>query len=198
MGRYCWGKRTADGLKKGAGYFRQAIDKDPAYAPAYVGFAYVAGSAGLGICAASGAFGKAKVLARKSLEIDETGEAHAAIGWAILLYNYDDAAAEDEFQRAIDLYPDYAYAHMWYGRCLACMRWLGEGLAENRRALQLDPLSLIAHVCYEGGIWFLRDWDRCIDHCSGALEINPDYSGVRSMLANAPRAATKSLFANGK
>src|SRR5207249_4618518 len=66
----------------------------------------------------------------------------------------------------------------------ACMGRLEEALAENRRALQLDPLSLIAHVCYEAVLWFLQDWDRCIDHCRRALDINPDHVGVRWLLAN--------------
>jgi TolB-like protein/Tfp pilus assembly protein PilF len=186
LGRYWWARRTAEGLKKGAEYFRQAIDKDPTYAPAYVGLADVASSAGFwGFAPPAQATGKAKVLARKSLEIDETGEAHAALGWATLLYDYDCAAAEKEFQRAIALYPVYEFAHMWYGHCLVCMGRLEEALAENRRALQLDPLSPIAHVCYEAVIWFLRDWDRCIDHCRSALEINPESPIVRWMLANA-------------
>ena len=122
LGRYWWGRRTAEGLKKGAEYFQQAIEKDPGYAPAYVGLADVASSAGWwGFAPPAGACGKAKVLARKSLEIDETGEAHAALGLAILWYDYDCAAAGKEFQRAIALYPDYAFAHMWYGLCLAYM-----------------------------------------------------------------------------
>ena len=186
MARHYWSQRTAEGLKKGAEYFRQAIDKDPTYAPAYVGLADMAASAGFwGFAPPAEAAGKAKVLARKSLDIDETGEAHAALGWATLLYDYDCAAAEKEFQRAIALYPDYAFAHMWYGHCLVCMGRLQEALAENRRALQLDPVSPIAHVCYEAVLWFLRDWDRCIDQCRSALEINPDASIVRWMLANA-------------
>jgi TolB-like protein len=186
MGRHYWAQRTAEGLRKGAEYFRQAIDKDPAFAPAHVGLADVCASAGFwGFAPPAEAAGKAKDLARRSLEIEETGEAHAALGWAILLYDYDCAAAEKELQRAIALYPDYVFAHAWYGQCLACMGRLEEGLAENRRALQLDPLSLAAHVMYEGVIWFLRDWDRCIDQCRSALEINPDHSGVRWMLANA-------------
>ena len=186
MGRYYWARRTAEGLKKGAEHFRQAIDKDPAFAPAHVGLADVANAAGFwGFAPPAEGAGKAKALARKALEMDETGEAHAALGWAILLYDYDYAAAEKEFQRAIALYPDYAFAHMWYGHCLAHMGRLEEGLAENRRALQLDPLSPIVNLCYEGVLWFLRDWDGCIDHCRSVLEFNPDYSIVRWMLANA-------------
>ena len=38
-GRYFWNKRTADGLQKAIGYFNQAVDIDPTYAPAYSGLA---------------------------------------------------------------------------------------------------------------------------------------------------------------
>lgn len=74
---------------------------------------------------------------------------------------------------------------MWYGLCLCCMGRLEEALAEGRRALQLDPLSPIVHVCYAAVFWVFRDGDRCIDHCRRALDINPDYLIVRWMLANA-------------
>jgi TolB-like protein/Flp pilus assembly protein TadD len=186
LGRYWWARRTGEGLKKGAEYFRQAIDKDPALAPAYVGLADVATAAGFwGYAPPAEGAGKAKVLARRSLEMEETGEACAALGWAILWHDYDCAAAEKELQHAIVLYPDYPFAHMWYGHCLAQMGRLEEALAESRRALQLDPISPMAHLCYEAVLWFLRGWDRCIDHCRSALEINPGYSIVRWMLANA-------------
>lgn len=185
MARHYWGQRTAEGLKKGAEYFRQAIDKDPLYAPAHVGLADVCGVAGFwGFAPPAEGAGRAKTLARKSLEIDETGEAHAALGWAILLYDYDYAIAEKEFQQAIALYPDYAFAYMWYGHCLSCMGRLQEALAANRRALQLDPLSPIVHICYEAVLWFLQEWNNGIDHCRRALEINPDHVGIRWMLAN--------------
>ena len=186
MARHYWGQRTAEGLKKGADYFRQAIDKDPGYAPAHAGLADVCVVAGFwGFASPGEGAGKAKALARKSLEIEETGEAHAALGWAICIYDYDYAAAEKEFQQAIAIYPDYVFGHMWYGHCLSCMGRLEEALAESRRALQLDPLSLIAHTTHQAVFWFLRDWDRCIDQCRLALDINPHYLGVRWMLANA-------------
>src|SRR5262249_2888958 len=166
MARHYWGQRTAEGLKKSAGYFRQAIEKDPAFAPAHVGLADVCASAGFwGLAPPAEGAAKAKALARKSLEMDETGEAHAALGWAILIYDYDWAAAEKELQQAIALYPDYPFAHMWYGLCLCCMGRMEEALAETRRALQLDPLSPIVHCCYEAVLWILRDWERCIDQC---------------------------------
>jgi TolB-like protein len=110
MARHYWAQRTAEGLKKGAEYFRQAIEKDPAFAPAHAGLADMCASAGFwGFLPPAEGAGKAKALARKSLEIEETGEAHAALGWAILLYDYNYALSEKEFQRAIALYPDYVF-----------------------------------------------------------------------------------------
>jgi TolB-like protein len=186
MARHYWSHRTAEGLQKGAEYFRQAIDKDPAYAPAYVGLADVASSAGFwGVVRPTEGAGKAKALARKSLEVDETGEAHAALGRAIFLHDYDYATAEKEFQHAIALYPDYPFTHAWYGHCLACLGRLDEGLAEGRRALQLDPLSMIVHAHYVAMLWFRREWDHCIDSCRRALDIDSASSGVRWMLASA-------------
>jgi tetratricopeptide (TPR) repeat protein len=185
IARHYWIQRSAEGMKKAADYFRQAVEKDPAFAPAHAGLADMCASAGIwGLVAPADGAAKAKALARKALEIEETGEAHAALGWAIFQYDYDYAAAEEEFQRAIALYPDYAFAHMWYGLCLMAMGRLEEALVECRRALQLDPLYPIAHMSYAAVFWFLRDWDRCIDQCRRGLDINPGYSHIRWMLAN--------------
>ena len=185
IARHYWSQRSAEGMKKAADCFRQAIEKDPAFAPAHAGLADMCASAGIwGLVPPADGAGKAKMLARKALEIEETGEARAALGWAIFQYDYDYAAAEKEFQRAIALYPDYAFAHMWYAFCLLGGGRLEEGLAEGQRALQLDPLYPIAHMCYAAGFYFLRQWDRCIDACRKGLEINPGYTHIRWMLAN--------------
>ena len=45
-GRYYWNRRTPSGVKKGAEYFQQAIERDPTYGAAYAGLADSAGIAG--------------------------------------------------------------------------------------------------------------------------------------------------------
>src|SRR2546421_5084135 len=107
-GRFFWNKRTPHGVKKGAEYFEQAIDKDPTYAGAHAGLADCAGIAGWwGFVPPEEGCGRAKEAARKSLEIEETAEAHASLGWAIIHYDFDTLSAEKEFQRAIELDPRY-------------------------------------------------------------------------------------------
>ncbi len=186
MGRHHWNRRTPEGLRKATEFFQLAVEKDPTYAAAYASLADLAASAGFwGFVAPDVAYGRALVAARKSLEIEETAEARTALAWALMLHDYDFAAAEVGFRRAIALYENYASVYQWYGHCLACTGRLSEGLIATQRAVQLEPLSHIAHICHASLLWFQRSWEDCISHCYKALDIESHYQGVRWMLANA-------------
>jgi TolB-like protein/tetratricopeptide (TPR) repeat protein len=185
-GRYHWNKRNGPGIRKSTEYFQQAIEKDPTYAAAYAGLADSAGSSGWwALVTPEQGCGRAKAAARKSLEIEETAEAHASLGWAIMHYDFDTLSAEEEFQRAIELNPRYPSAHQWYSHCLLYMNRWDEGLEQGALALQLDPLSLIINVTYSGRFWLIHQWDRTVEHCRKALELDPNFIGLRWMLANA-------------
>ena len=184
-GRYHWNKRTPTGVKKGGEYFQQAISKDLTYAAAHAGLADSAGLAGFwGFVSPEQGCLKAKISARKSLEIEETAEAHASLGWAILHYDYDYSSAEKEFQRAIALNPRYATAHQWYAHCHGYVLRFDQCLAEATRALKLEPLSMIINTTYAGCFWLTRQWDHAIEHCHKGLELDPDFAAMRWMLAN--------------
>jgi len=113
-GRYFWNKRTTENLKKAIDYFGQAIEKDPAYALAYSGLAdaqvvlpYYAATPPKDDAQ------KALAAARKAVELDESlAEAHTSLANALVL-NLQFSAAMPEFQRAIELNPNYATAHHW-------------------------------------------------------------------------------------
>src|SRR5213083_1922682 len=116
-GRFFWNKRTGDDLKKSIDYFQQAIAADPNYALAYAGVAdayvllpsYTAGTP-------RDCYPKAKAAAKKALELDDTlAEAHTSLAMSLCLYDFDLSQAAREFQRAIELNPNYATAHHWYG-----------------------------------------------------------------------------------
>jgi TolB-like protein len=146
--RHYWAKRTDQDIERAVGFFRAAIDGDPAYAAAYAGladcynqFATVAvgrppgENRGLAIAAA-----------KKALEIDDqNAEAHAALGFA-RLYNWDWAGAELELTRAIELNPSYASAHVWHASSLLIRHRFDEAVAEVDRAGELDPLSPITQT----------------------------------------------------
>jgi TolB-like protein/Flp pilus assembly protein TadD len=185
-GRYYWNKRSPEAVKKGAVYFQKAIEKDPTYLAAYAGLADCAGVAGFwGFVPPEEGCGRAKALARKALEIEETAEARASLGWAIMHYDFDFLAAEKEFQRAIELNPNYATVHQWLGHWQGYTGRQDHFLEEATRALQLDPLSLIINTTYASVFWVDQKWDRAIEHCCKALDLDPNFIGLRWMLANA-------------
>jgi TolB-like protein/DNA-binding winged helix-turn-helix (wHTH) protein len=116
-GRYCWNKRTADGLKVALAYFNKAIDQDPKYAQAYSGLAdtyAVLGDWQYAVMSAKEALPKAKAAAIEGLELDSTlSEAHTSLGYSLRAFDWDFDSAGKEFRRAIELNLSYATAHHW-------------------------------------------------------------------------------------
>jgi tetratricopeptide (TPR) repeat protein len=85
---------------------------------------------------------KAIGIVRKALEIDDTlGEAHASMALLIHDRDWDLAGAEREYRRALELSPNYASAHHWYGELLIQLGRFDEGFEQYRRALEVNPLS---------------------------------------------------------
>src|SRR6202008_1910865 len=149
-GRYFWNKRTADGLKVALAYFKEAIEEDPNYARAYSGLAdtyALLGDWQYAVMTPKEAFPKAKAAAIKALELDSRlGEAHNSLAFVLDAFDWDLDAAGKEFRRAIELSPGYATAHHWYAWHLSLLGQNQEALAEMRKAVSLDPLSLIINA----------------------------------------------------
>ncbi|MHC4696686.1 MAG: protein kinase domain-containing protein [Planctomycetota bacterium] len=175
--RFYWNKRTRAAMTTGLEYFQQAVALDPEYALAYAGIAdsYVV-LGGWNILKPHDVYPKAKAAATRALEIDDTlAEAHAALAVIRRDYIWDWAGAETAFRKAIQLKPGYATAHQWYAEYLAAMGRHEEATAEIERAQELDPLSLIIHAVGGYVCYFARQYDQAIDHCTRALELDPDF-----------------------
>ena len=184
-GRHYWNMRNAQGFTKGAEYFLKAISVDSNYAAAYAGLADCAGSSGFwGFTSPAEGCGKAKAAAIKSLEVEETAEAHTSLGWALIHYDFDFVTAEQHFQRAIELNPGYVTAHQWYAHCLGYSYRLDQSLERVQLALDIDPLSLLVNTTYVGVLWFQRNFDYAIDQCQSALELSPNFAILRWLLGN--------------
>ncbi len=146
-GRFFWNKRTGTDLLKSIDYFKQAVEKDQKYALAYAGLAdaYVL-LPPYGAASPSESFPQAEAAARKALELDDTlAEAHTSLGQVLLFYDLDFAGSTMEFERALSLDPNYATAHHWYGGGgpLLALGQFDRAIKEGKRAVELDPLSLI-------------------------------------------------------
>src|SRR2546425_2930415 len=179
-GRFYWNKRTEEGLRKSIEYFQQAIEKDPTYALAYTGiadcYALETLHIDVGSRSPSEAAPKAKAAAMKALEMDDTlAEAHTSLAFISLNFDWDWAGAEREFKRAIELNSNYDNAHHWYSHYLMAMGRTQESLAESKRALELDPISLIMNVHLGWHYTNARQYDLATEQLSKALEMDPNY-----------------------
>jgi serine/threonine protein kinase/Tfp pilus assembly protein PilF len=173
--RFFWNKRTSSDLKTAIQFFNQAIEKDPSYALAYAGLAdaYALLTA-YAAAPVSESLPRAEIAAKKALELDESlAEAHTSLG-LLLFYNLDFPGSTKEFERAIALNPNYATAHHWYG--LGPLRCVGDSdkaIAELKRALQLDPLSLIINADLGVGLVTARRYSEAIARLRKAVEMDP-------------------------
>ena len=168
-------KRTEEWIKKGIDYFQKAVDLDPNYALAYSGMAEAYGflASSTGGWRPNDGYPKAKAAALKALELDDDlGEAHCSLGFSRLLYDWDWAAAEREYKKAIRLSPNYPAAHDGYGFFLKAMGRHEEAIEKCKKVQLLDPLSPFAHITLAYAYYFARDYARAVDEANKALEMD--------------------------
>jgi tetratricopeptide (TPR) repeat protein len=143
-GRFWWNRRNRENLLKAVDAYNQALEIEPLFAPAYAGMADAFAQLGYGgFLRPDDAFPKAQAAARKALELDSTlAGPHATLGFAAMYYDWNWQTAEREYRAAIARNPSYATAHEWYGLFLAAMGRFDDAQAQERQALELDPLSI--------------------------------------------------------
>jgi Tfp pilus assembly protein PilF len=142
-GRYEWDKRTPESLNKAVDYFTQAIIRDPNYAQAYVGLADCYNLLReFSAMPPEAAYPRALAAAKKAVELDDSSaDAHTSLAFALFYGSFDASGAEREFRRALDLNPNDARAHHWYGTFLFAEGRHEEALNQIDLAQQLDPAS---------------------------------------------------------
>jgi TolB-like protein/Tfp pilus assembly protein PilF len=175
-GRYYWDKRNEEAYKVAEDAYKQAIALDPNYALAYAGLAdcYLFREIGLG---RDVAMPLAKQYALKALELDESlAEAHTTLAFVNANYDLDFASGEKEFKRAIELKPNYAIAHQFYGAQLVAMGRIDDGLAEMRKAVDLEPYTAAINWSLGMGLGSARRYDESIAQLQKTLQIQPDYA----------------------
>jgi len=177
-GRSLWEKRSGDNIPKAIAYYEQAIARDPNYALAYAGLAqayillpFYAGGDRLD------ASSKAKDAALKALRLDSNlAEAHLALGKVLFFSEIDLAGAMSEYQRAIELKPNDATAHHWFGNdTLAALGRFDEAIAEGKRAIELDPLSTVINADLGATFYYAHRYDESARQLRKTLEIDPTF-----------------------
>ena len=183
-GRFFWTRRTSIDLPKSVEFYKQAIAKDPNYALAYAGMAdcYVL-YPDYGVGGPAEFYPKAKEIALKALTLEPTlGSPHAALGLILTNWDRDYEKAIAEFDLAIQRDPNYATAYQWKNTTLVALGEFDNAVASSKKAISLDPLSLILNADLAFNYIYARRFDEAVAQSRKALEIDPDFHVVRGYL----------------
>jgi len=184
-GQFYFAKRTPDGLAKARDYFTQATTRDPQYAQAYVGIAnYWAVVSEYVAIPRSECLPKLKEAAEKALSLNEKlPEVHEALS-QYYIGEWKWADWEREHRRALELDPNFANAHHWFGLELT---WIGrseEGLMHLRRAVELDPLNLKFNDNLGQGFLNARHDDQGLEQLKKTVGMDANFAGTYADLAS--------------
>ncbi len=175
LGRHHAAKTTEEGLRTAVQHFNVAIAKDPDMPLAHAGLAQAYTELAGFYMDPREAMPKAKRAAETALRLDESvAEAHAALGYIHLVYDWDGPAAQRELLRALDLNSTLATARLNYAAYLSTQARHDEAVREVRRAVDLDPRSIRTHAFGTVLLLFTRRYDEAIDLSQKGLEFEPD------------------------
>lgn len=186
-GNFYWNQLNCGGFNKARSNFEQAVAGDPRFARAYVGLAETYFTIADWGCSADPALiAKSEAAALKALELDPSlGEAHAWLGKLAFFYEWDFGKAENELKQAIELSPNYPEAHMIYAVLLVSTGRRDPGLAEMRKAHDIDPISQLPNIIAVVVSYLARQYDTAIDQGRTTIELYPESVGTYSWLAAA-------------
>jgi eukaryotic-like serine/threonine-protein kinase len=174
---------TLEGLQRAIELYRQAIDADPRYAPAYacMAIAHTMLTA-VGRVDTAQAFGQAKACARRAIELDEAlSEAHAALSLTEVFCDFNLAEALWQGERALHLNPDSAIARYAYAQTLSACGRLDEAIEQAREGCAIDPLMAPMNYCYGLLLYYQGRWDEAEAQLQRTLEIHPNFLMARAV-----------------
>jgi TolB-like protein/DNA-binding SARP family transcriptional activator len=171
-GRFFFGQRSEEALKKAITSFETALTIEARCARSLSGIADCCNLlCWFGAVSPKEAGSKSASTATRAIQIDSSlCEPHASLALARFWYEWNWSGAEEEFLRAIELNPSYASAFHWYASFLNAMGRLEEAQTAQRRARELDPLSLMLNMGAADSYFFARQYDRAIKHLRALLE----------------------------
>src|SRR5262249_53444731 len=186
-GRHFWNKRTEPDFDRSIEHFNRAVEIDPGYPEPYVGLADAnIMLAVFGLRRPRNLYAQAKAAAEKALALDETlGDAHKSIGTLRFFYEWDVRQALQHCKRAIELDPNSAISHQWYGIILACLERHAEAIGESNRARDLDPLSIPINGLLALGYLKAGRFDDALEAAQVAVELDVNNPFGHFILARA-------------
>jgi tetratricopeptide (TPR) repeat protein len=128
---------------------------------------------------------KAWLASMAALALDDTlAEAHASLGY-IRHHQWNWARANEAFQRAIELNPNYSIAYHWYSHNLTALGHMQDSLAISQRALELDPLDLLINFHLAWFYFYAHEYDLCLRQCQTVLAMDGRFARAHQMMGQA-------------
>ncbi|MBN2861931.1 MAG: TIR domain-containing protein [Bacteroidales bacterium] len=173
-GWFYWEKLTPNDLETAMKYFELAIEKDPEYAPAYVGIALVGGGLKqMGYISSEEAGPKEDPL-MKAIELDSANaEVIFAQACGKTWGEWDWEGGEEAFKKTLSINPNHAKAHAYYSHLLNIMGKPEEAMKEIEIALKLDPHSPLLISFYSVDLVWVRRFEEAIKVAKEALRMDP-------------------------
>jgi TolB-like protein/Tfp pilus assembly protein PilF len=195
-GRYHFAKRTKDDILKSIDYYQQAIKLDPKFARAYVGIAEAYSTApSYPYMSPAEGDPQAKAAVEKALELDpDLPEAHTVAGMIAATYDWDYPTAEREFNRSFEIDPNIAVTHYRYAWVyLSPLGRHDEAVAEMKRAMELEPLSIQQGANFAAVLMYARRFDEALEQAKKTYDLDPNHIGGQAWLAHTYNA--KGMYA---
>ena len=185
--RDAWARRTPESLSQAIAGLETVTRRDPNFAPAFSALADAYLLAGeFGTLADEVAFPKAKAAARASLALDpKLAAGHRALGFVAYWWDGDPKAAGRSFRRAVELAPNSAQTHFWYGNVLSDNGHHEAALDELSRARLLEPGSVPIQTDLAWAHWRAGDQAEAVEALTAIIAAHPDYSAAHDCLADA-------------
>jgi serine/threonine-protein kinase len=179
-GRREWNKRSKEGFDKAIAHFEKAIELDPNYADPYAGLGDTYGLlSGYNFAEPKEAMPKAKSYAEKAIKLNPNlASAYTSIAWVQHVYEYDWAGAEANYRKGIQLNPNYATGHQWFGEYLYQTGKTELAFDILSKATELDPNSKIIKCELAYCCWMLNKTDLAIEAINEASKIDPFFSAT--------------------
>jgi tetratricopeptide (TPR) repeat protein len=105
------------------------------------------------------------------------------------------SASKSDYHLQVQLNPNDATAHNRYGIALVHAGRLDDAIREERRALELDPLSIPINRALGAAFYFARQYDQAIEQERKTLDLDPNFVLAHNDLGLA--YAQKSMFKEG-
>lgn len=182
LGQSSW---YSDEYEKSRVYFQKAIDLQPDYAAAWAGLADSYLKPALEFKSPlSAVMPQAETAARKALELDDrTAQAHNSIALIQLFYRWNWAAAERESARGVELNPNLVGGHLIRSYVLRPLNRMDEALQEDRKAMDIDPLSDPSALIYL--LIRMRRFDAALGEARARSDAEPQNPDLHDILSEA-------------